>query len=242
MKIARWLVVCTGAAAVLLCGSGQVVAAPWTVPSGSAANFDYAGGADLNGNFGDPIVAGNTVFFTQTAFQLNVNGGASGASAAVSDTVGFDMQVHPGFSLSFVTVTLFGQYGVTGVTSRVNANAGWDVTELSGLQRTFNVGMTTTPVSFPLERTAGSGDLAGPWDGLAEADISFVLPAPEPSMHVSLNTALDALAAPGGTADITATFQSIRFEFFFVPEPATAILLACGGLPLLLRRRRAGRV
>ncbi len=241
MKTLNKLGVCAAAAAVVLAGGTITSAAPWTVPAGTAQDFDYSNGGDLNGLYGDPLVAGNALFFPSTLLSLNVQGGAGGASGNVNDAVSFDMQVHPGFQLDFVTVTAFGQYNLTGVGSQTDVTTDYQVVENAGLQRTFNVGLTTTPVSFPLTVTAGSGDLAGSWDGLAEANISFVLPAPDSNLHISLATALDALAAAGGTADINATFQSIQFQFFFVPEPTSLAMLGVGGMALLLRRRRVRR-
>jgi hypothetical protein len=59
---------------------------------------------------------------------------------------------------------------------------------------------------------------------------------PGPLLHVDMTTVLEAMAAAGGGAEINTQYQEVKFEFFFVPEPATLALLAFAGLSLIRRR------
>ncbi|MFQ5425414.1 MAG: hypothetical protein ACE5F9_15725 [Phycisphaerae bacterium] len=214
MKTPRRLPICETAVILAMCGGATAIAAPWTVPSGSTQSFDYSNGEDVNGRFGDPlIVSGTMVFLTDGSFALSVPGGDSGASSSVSDTVSFDIRVHPGFCLIHVSVMVFGEFAVAGVGSSVDANAELRIVENDGLLREFNYTMITTPVTFPVEVLPGDGNSFADYDGVAQSEIFCLVPNPSDNLHISLTTNLNAIAAAAGWAEIDAPFQAITIDF-----------------------------
>lgn len=228
--------------AVALSLTSSAFAGPWANPSGNGidfgGNFNYSNGGDLNGQYGEPFFFGNSVFFTAPSFSVNDPIPGDAVPDTTGDTVTFDMSVHPGYELDFVTITAFGEYGVTGAGSTVTASASWSLLELGGMNRNFNGNLATTPVSFPYSTTNTANDNRD-WSGVGATDISFVLPSPHNVLRLSLTAAVEALAAAQGSAAINMNFQDIQFEFFFIPEPGTLALLGMAGLVALSRRRRS---
>jgi hypothetical protein len=221
--------------------SSTALAGPWANPSGNGVdfggNFDYANGGDLNGLYGEPFFFGNSIFFTAPSFSVNDTTPGDLVADAVTDTVTFDMHVHPFYDLSFVTITAFGEYGVAGTGSTVLAQADWSITELGGMNRNFVGNLATTPVSFPYAADGSPNDNLA-WTGVGATDISFVLPAPHDVLQLSLSALVEALAAAQGSAAINMNFQDIQLEFHFIPEPGTLALLGLAGVSLAIRRRR----
>lgn len=230
-KLSKVIVMGT-ALGVFMCTGGIAQAQPWF---GTAEDFSYSNGGDLNGHYGTPFAFGNTLYFQYVNFAVNANDG-NGGQDSQADTLSFDVDVDPGLYLSFVTVRLFGSYGLTGEDSEVNLTSNWAVEERAGELRSFDIDLTTTPVTFPL--TQGPGEnLEGSYTGIAEANLSWALPQASAELHVDMLTGLLAEAVAGGNAALNSTFQDIEFEFVFIPEPSTLMLLGLGGLALLRRRR-----
>ncbi len=222
--------------AIVLAMSTSAIAGPWAVPNGDPAggNFSYQNGGDIDGLYGEPSFIGNKVsFFAATFSTFDLT--SDGNSVIVDDTVTFEMLVDPGYTLSHVTVTAFGEYGVSGVGSTVSASGSWTVEELGGMNRFFTDPLVTVP-GFPY--TFGQGNNNSTWSGVGTTDISFQIPSAHSHLEISLTAAVEALAASGGSATINMNFQDIEFEFFFVPEPGTLALFGLAGAVLAIRRRR----
>jgi len=218
-------------AVVVLASSGSAQAGPWANPSGSAANFSYSNGQDLNGYFGEPLVWGDTFYFTAANFVVNAQ---NGGTQAIADTVSFDIQLNPDFALSLIRVRAFGSYNVQGQDSYVDFNAFGSVTELGGSHRTFSGPiLPDPPVSFPIY-----GNNNGQYSVSALVDVSYVLPPIHDSLHLSFSNNLLAYAAPGGNAVLDLRYQDLVFEVTLIPEPATLGLLVIPAVAVLRRRFR----
>ncbi|MFQ5429536.1 MAG: PEP-CTERM sorting domain-containing protein [Phycisphaerae bacterium] len=218
-----------GAVVAALVIASPAFAAPWSIPSGTATNFSYSNGGDVNGLFGDPLVSGDSFFFFASNFQASaVNGGTDN----VNDTVSFDVVANPGKQFSQMMVTAFGSYNVLGPNSSVDINATLQMVENAGLLRTFGPANLVTNPPFPV--TSGNNS----WNGQADIDVSFVFPSPSPDIHISLSTVLDAIAGIGGSAEGNLQFQSLEIQLITIPEPASLALVALGGIALIARRRR----
>lgn len=218
-------------AVVVLAVSGSpVLAGAWSVPGGTATNFSYSNGGDINGYFGEPLVWGDTFYFTAANFVVNVQ---NGGTQAISDTVSFDVQLNPNFALSTVRVRAFGSYNVMGQGSYVDLDASGAVTELGGYNRTFGGSiLPDPPVVFPIY-----GDASGIYSLSALVDVSIILPPIHDALHLEFSNDLLAFATEGGNAVLDLRYQDLVFEVTLIPEPATFALLGLTAGALLRRRR-----
>ena len=57
--------------AIVSLGASVAMAGSWTNPTGTAQDFSYTNGGDVNGRFGDPEVIGNLMSFPYVTFQAN---------------------------------------------------------------------------------------------------------------------------------------------------------------------------
>lgn len=235
----RLLTVGVGAIAVLLVGA-QAQADPWTNPSGTApsGHFTWDGGHDDYGYFNDPVVTPDDRFvFRWADMGVSVQDGASGS---IGDSVYFNLHISPNYVLTGMEVRARGSWLVQGAGSQVNLTASLSLQEFDAQPgqpspRTFSDYLTTTPVTFPVVY-GGSQPNSGTWVGIAQEDINGLLPGVDDDLHISFSDLLEALAGPGGTAQLNLSFQQAEFEIVLIPEPATMLLLAIGGFALLRRR------
>jgi len=217
------LVLVASALCVLLCA--PMTSAQW---SGTATDFTYFNGGDLNGKFGTPTVAGNSLSFPFTNFQAS----SSGTLAIDTDTLSFDFDITtPLLEISQVRVFAIGNYSIQNL-GTVDVQNSLVVSERPG--RVF-LSSFSASAAFPVSGPTGGSVM---WSGLNALDIGAVIPSPIPNLHLDLSSTLVADAPSGGSAVITQQFEAIEIVFTFIPEPATAGLLALGGLLLVRRRRR----
>jgi hypothetical protein len=234
--IGKTLICCAAGTLILLIGA-QAQAAPWTNPSGTApsGHFTWDGGHDDNDLFKSPVVTPDDRFVFRFA-NMGVST-QSGGYALIEDTVYFNIHLTPGFTLNQLEVRARGSWDVAGTGSKVDLDASLAVEEYetqpgqSG-PRTFTDTLTTTPVTFPVV-VGDSQPLSGTWAGIATEVLAGT--SPDNDLHISFHDILQAWAAATGTAQINLSFQQAEFEIL-IPEPATLLLLAAGGLVLLRRR------
>jgi hypothetical protein len=132
--------------AIMSLSASAALAGAWSNPSGTAQDFSYSNGRDLNGRFGDPEVIENIMSFPNVIFQANSP--ANGAPAIDGDTVSWDMQCNPGYVLNYVKVWAFGSYTLTGVGSSVDADMSVAITEIQAPNRQWQDSLTSAP-AFP---------------------------------------------------------------------------------------------
>jgi|CXWL01.1.fsa_nt_gi hypothetical protein len=227
MKIQSCVIASTAAAAMFVSAGSALAFVPWSNPNGVGTNFSWANGGSRDGLFGSPtLISGNTFVFFPSGFRAqSVNGTAS----HVSDRLEFDLFAAPGFRISGLRISEFGDYGIIGQGGQVSDGGSMFMTNLDTAE-TVSDNILTTPGS-PIT-TEGFGT----WTGEAEIDVSNRQP-PWTRIHFVLDNELVAISAPGGIAFIEKKVFGAGIAITIVPTPGSATLLAAGSL-LALRRRR----
>jgi len=158
--------------------------------------------------FGDPVIAGDTIFFPTINFLFSNL--TNGSSDQQSGTIAFDISVNSGLQLSSIVLSFFGTFGLTGIGSSGGVTTTFQVQENIDFLRAFNSSVPTVP-SSPVVVTSSSGDLVGNYTG--DLSLSVPMSFPANNLHFSLTMILDGFAAIGGTTDFSVTFLSLAFTF-----------------------------
>ena len=222
MQIRSMLIAGSLATATVL-GAGQALAfVPWINPSGNAGTFSWANGGSRDGLFGSPtVVGGDTFVFFPAGFRAqSTNGGVT----IVGDRLEFDLFAAPGFQVSGIRISEYGDYGVIGAGSSVSAAGSLIATNLDTGATMFNALVTTPGVPI----TSGFGN----WSGVEALDFVGCT-----RLHVVIDNDLIAISGDNCAAYIEKKVFAAGFSITLVPTPGTAALMGLGSL-LAVRRRR----
>jgi hypothetical protein len=221
-------------AAATLVHAPRSEAGPWSSPSGTAEGFSFANGEDLNGYFGDPVIAGDRFIFSQASFFANA---VNGETDVVEDVVSFDVVADPGRTFGLVRIALVGTYSVSGDSGIDTADVSGLMTfdEINGLGRHAEIELSTNP-QMPVD--SGTGQ----WSGLSVFDAQFGFDGGTSAMRVEFRLSMIAVAGSSETSEIRmfsgADYPQLSISV--VPEPTPGCLLALiASSALFMKRFRA---
>lgn len=234
--------------AVALTAIGFVGLAP-TADAAFYGNFSSGTGdvsflnvSDLNGFFGMPVASGNSLDFTPANFEVGCpdGGGCPPATAAISDTVTFQIDANAGFVIEDILLNESGDTSVldfgipTGfAATTVVADVFIDILELDG-SPVAGINANTTMVftsdgDFSTD-VDGSGDYL--WSGNLALDVDAVIAAAAQIgsatlVEISVSNTLTAFAENGAQAFIQKKdFDGLAITV--VPEPGISLLMGLG--------------
>ncbi len=204
---------------------------PWNNPSGSADQYDWAGGQNSDTNFfGSPSnFGGDDLYFLDSDFSADADDADTADSA--TDTMDVDLIAHAGKKFLSISIFEWGDYNITGGAGN-NVSADLD---LSGTA----VGHPMSPFVDDFLFGA-SGDSAGTiaWNDDATLLLEFAVPDVT-SLHITATNTLLAISdGVGGTASVQGNLVLLGISVTLIPEPASLSMLAFGSLVVLRRRRR----
>jgi hypothetical protein len=188
----------------------------WSNPNGTADSFDWTNGHSLYGLFGNPMLVGSdTLVFSPSNFIAESTDGQSGT---ISDTLEFELIVHPGFIFKGISISEYGDYDISvhgqaipsGTLSAVNL----DTAEV------LNQTLSTTP-SMPAKIGQGT------WLGWSEISID---PAGWTRVKITIENSLFAMTGSNSDAWIGKTIFTNTISLQTIPEPATVAVLTFGSL------------
>lgn len=187
----------------------------WDNPSGSTTYFDWSNGHNQTGLFGSPIlISDNTFLFFPSLFRAEASDGATDSK---SDTLTFDLQMKSPYCLAGLKVTEYGDYGILGNNSMVQASG-----QLT-LESLVNATNLTTTINMTPNFPVSSG--FGTWSGYGELQGVFCN-----SVRVSVSNDLVAVSSLGTTTYIEKKLLGSAIEIVIIPEPVTFSLLSVGVL------------
>ncbi len=211
--------------------SGVANAASTTL---TGTNFDFTYDDTSMGLFGQPSVAGDTLFFTPINFDARSLNGVG--YAFNNDTINLKVKAHTGQSFSNVSLVEKGDYLLLGAGSTA---------ELGGQIRVFDNAMPLVDLTSNIT-TSGPLNVSGAptrnWIANASVDVSSWNTAR--TLNVTLeNLLLTSTIAPASLAFMEKKFVGLTFgssTIAAVPEPETyAMMLAGLGLVgFMVSRRR----
>lgn len=215
--------------AVGLAASGALADVPWDVPSGMTNSFFYENGGSSEGLFGNPtILPDGTFLFNPTNFKAEAIGGPT--TVNVNDQLFFDIIAKPGFDVTGIRITEYGDYSIVGQ-GEVSVGGGLIVTNL-GFFDVETGSFVSTPGSPITDPTPGAV-----WTASADVDLSDKTPAWN-HIRVQLDNILIATTFDASSAAIIekkGLGGTVSIEI--IPAPGAVSLLALGGLVATRRRR-----
>lgn len=209
--------------------TGALADVPWDVPSGMTNSFFYENGGSSEGLFGNPtILPDGTFLFSPTDFKAEAIGGPT--TVNTNDQLFFDIIAKPGFNVTGIRITEFGDYSIIGQ-AEVSVGGGLIVTNLDvfDVETDFFSSSPGSPITDP---TPGAV-----WTASSAVDLSSKIPAWN-HIRVQLDNILIATtfnASSVATIEKKGLGGTVSIEI--IPAPGAASILALGGLVATRRRR-----
>lgn len=221
----RWNVVI--AATAMAAGAAQAQV-NWVPPAGAGSFFTYTGGLSDNGLFGNPLLVGDSFFFTPASFVAN---SVNGVAHSVVDRIQVDLTANPGHRFTSIKVTEFGNWTITGI-GTVQATGELRLIDML-VPRLATDALSTTP-AMPVSAPA-----TGLWSGVAEIDLTAIAGADWTKLRLVFANTLHATSGAGSAATIRKTaVAGPAIVVDILPAPGGAVALGFG-LLFASRRRRA---
>ncbi len=192
----------------------------WTDKDGAANFFNWENGGSDKGLFGDPILVGGDtfVFFPSNFRAESINGKA----ASKSDRLEVGLLAHPGYTISAIQITEYGDYGILDQ-GKVSVSGTMFVTNLN----VYDVRWDNLKSTPPSPILSGQGN----WSAkVGVTDIDWT------HLKIVLNDNLMAISCLGSTAFIEKKVVGDAVAIRIIPEPATICLLGLGTLSLIRRK------
>lgn len=201
----------------------------WTIPSGSAVNFDWENGGSDNGLFGNPVIIGENIFafFPQNFRADSLNG----QSAEVSDTLSFDLIAHSNALITGIQISEYGDYGILG-SGFVNMYGALQAENLVTSETEY-ANLIPTPL-MPVY--SDTGEAVWTADGAVSFNNGWT------HLRVTLSSNLLTISDPGSVTFIQEKIVGDSVAITIIPEPATLIVLAAGILCLKIKNRNGRKI
>ncbi|MCX5633775.1 MAG: PEP-CTERM sorting domain-containing protein [Phycisphaerae bacterium] len=212
-------------AAIVLFVFSAAQAVVWSNPTGNADFFDWQNGQSLYGLFGDPIlVGGNNLVFFPSMFRAE---SLDRETNSVSDSLEFELTAHSGFSFQNISITEYGNYGISG-SGLVQVSGALSVENLDTADTLSSSLITDLPERPP-------ADPNGQWQAWTYLDI---VPAGWTHIKITLENNLFAISGSGSSAWIEKNVLSNAIAVQLIPEPATVAMLSIGVMFTLYKSRK----
>jgi hypothetical protein len=211
-------VACIGVAVL----STSALAGPWSTPAGTQPTFDYSGGSDLNGHFGDGYGLANGFEFFPSNFSASAS---NNDDSQTGDTLSVILNAKPGNVFTKVTGGMLGDLSGLGVT-----NFGG-----MGQLRVINLDDSTTlwtNLSYDVLPLDNASSVASNWAGSSLLNIPGWT-----NIKIEMDGLVSAYADNESTAFIEAKGASVGVETAAIPLPP-AMLAAIPAAMIAYRARR----
>jgi PEP-CTERM motif len=207
----------------------------------NGTNFDVRYDDSALGNYGNPSVSGNTVFFTPTTFRAESLNGTGFATSV--GTVNFQILAKDNFALLDITLLERGDYLLRGADSFVG---------VSGQTRAFNLRNPMMDISSPIISTSNLNVATGSqqnWQGTSTLNLASLGLTDKQAVTYTVENLLEAYTESAGSGPKRAFIEK-KFVGFSVssssivspvPEASTYLMMLVGlGVFGLFARRRKG--
>jgi hypothetical protein len=226
---------------VLACALACSTAADAALQTITGTSFDVVYDDAALGLFGTPGLAGNTLFFTRSAFQAQSLNGA--LTDLETSTINVQLVAKNGFQFGGLQLVERGDYRLDGAGSSVSVGGQLGAFDPNDAVNTYSFSFIQASPGTPLNL---NDNTLKPWIAGASLDVSaapFDVPT---TLYVTIQNQLTATTQAGvepSLAFIQKKFTAapITLEVVAVPAPASLPLVATGLIgPFgsLVRRRR----